>query len=590
VRPWNRATLSWVLALAVVFLAWLVRIPLVQAREMLLPGDEVISGIMARDILKGHFPLYYYGQAYMGTLEAYVIAFFSLGMGMNGWTIQMGTFFFYALFLVTHFFLMMRLFGLAVSLLSSFFLVIAPVTFWELSLRALGGYSGTLFLGALSFLFWLRLFIDRKEHFAFPLGACLGIGLWLNPLFVVYLVPLIVMTLYREEGFQERARFLDPVRLMLVRDYPIPRAARVLFWAIHLGVAVFLLKQFVVFFTGGWEGRWLGFNFASPPFQWKGMKKILLLLGGEGVLWAFIMKGPRVGFAFFKRWFPVLFGLLLGYLPAIVYSLAGGEGHRVLHKSGMIGAGEVGGKARTLFGELLLQKLWGLQWDGGSSFLLDSMASVVLLIFFTGAFVFYFFRYRRGWASLAKLKTGLREEGFFFCLLPISILLITFASSLVADRYLAPLYWVTAVFAAVFLVRLSLVSRIIPLFVLFLFTGYCSLEAAEHLLNYSSQREIGSLIRVLEIGNLRGGVASYDNAYRLSFYSGGRTVFVPLEGVDRVPAYRERVEALEQKALLFDPAQEKLFFGSHPKFSPLDVIPFHDYKIYVAGKSFRLNR
>ena len=39
-----------------------------------LEGDEAIVGLMGRHILRGEWPLFYYMQPYMGSLEAYLVA------------------------------------------------------------------------------------------------------------------------------------------------------------------------------------------------------------------------------------------------------------------------------------------------------------------------------------------------------------------------------------------------------------------------------------------------------------------------------------------------------------------------------------
>ncbi len=587
--PSNKSKLVWILPVLLVALALLVRIPLLRVRETLLPGDEVMFGIMARDILNWHFPIYYYGQSYLGTLEAYVTALLSLGMGMSGWTVQIGAFFSYALFLVTHFFLIRRLFGLPASLFSSLLLVVAPPVVWELSVKAMGGYSEILFLGALSFLLWLKVFSDGKQAFALPLGVSVGAALWLNPLFAVYLLPLVLLTFYRGEGFSKRAKFLDPVRLALVRDYPIPSWARLLFWGVHVFVGIYVLKQFLVFFSGGWEARFLGFDFNSPPFQWKGVKKILLLLGAEGVLFAWVVSGLKGWSAFLKRWSPILLGFLVGYLPAIIYALAGGEGYRVLHKSGAIHGGELAGKLREVFLNLLPAKIWGLRFGRGDVSGRDLVGSLLILGLFVAAFLFYFYQYRRGWKSISQTKRGIQDAPFFFCLLTVSALGIPLVSSLAADRYLLPFYWVTAVVVGFFLSRLLSRSKVIP-WILFLFlVGDYSLKAAEHVRRYPREQDIPGLIRILETEQLWGGATSYDNSYRLVFYSGGKLAFIPLEGMVRIARDTARVNGLEKKAVIFfkDVEYQKAFLKAHPKWTPQRVIRFGDYWIYVFGPSVR---
>ena len=52
-------------------------------------ADEAVVGLMARHILQGERPIFFYGQAYMGSLDAFLIALgFSL-FGEQVWVIRM---------------------------------------------------------------------------------------------------------------------------------------------------------------------------------------------------------------------------------------------------------------------------------------------------------------------------------------------------------------------------------------------------------------------------------------------------------------------------------------------------------------------
>src|SRR5579875_2166508 len=57
-------------------LALAVRLFLAIRHNPVIEGDEALTGIQAENILHGQWPIYYYGQPYMGSLEAYIIALF----------------------------------------------------------------------------------------------------------------------------------------------------------------------------------------------------------------------------------------------------------------------------------------------------------------------------------------------------------------------------------------------------------------------------------------------------------------------------------------------------------------------------------
>lgn len=53
-----------------------------------IDGDEALVGIQAQHILAGEHPVYYYGQPYMGSLEAYLIAALFSIVGSSAWAMR----------------------------------------------------------------------------------------------------------------------------------------------------------------------------------------------------------------------------------------------------------------------------------------------------------------------------------------------------------------------------------------------------------------------------------------------------------------------------------------------------------------------
>ncbi|GCF10448.1 hypothetical protein [Dictyobacter arantiisoli] len=54
-------------------------------------GDEYLVGIQAEHILQGEHPMYYYGQPYMGSVEAYLVALVFKVMGTSSWALRATT-------------------------------------------------------------------------------------------------------------------------------------------------------------------------------------------------------------------------------------------------------------------------------------------------------------------------------------------------------------------------------------------------------------------------------------------------------------------------------------------------------------------
>src|SRR5438270_4396691 len=85
-KPWYALFLSplWVCLL----IALLLRTWLVIHTHGIIDGDEALVGIQAERILHGEVPLYFYGQAYMGSLEAYLVALLFAIAGPSVWALR----------------------------------------------------------------------------------------------------------------------------------------------------------------------------------------------------------------------------------------------------------------------------------------------------------------------------------------------------------------------------------------------------------------------------------------------------------------------------------------------------------------------
>src|SRR2546427_247871 len=69
-------------------LAVIIRVWLVARTHGVIDGDEVLVGVQAEHILRGELPIYFYGQPYMGSLEAYLVAILIAIAGPSAWTLR----------------------------------------------------------------------------------------------------------------------------------------------------------------------------------------------------------------------------------------------------------------------------------------------------------------------------------------------------------------------------------------------------------------------------------------------------------------------------------------------------------------------
>ncbi len=166
-----------------------------------LDGDEAVVGLMARHIaFQGERPVFYYGQPYLGSLEAFSAApLFSL---FNSSTLALKLVpTAYSLgFLLLSATLAHRLFGPGPALATAAYLALPPA-FWAVwSTKARGGYAELLFLGEALLLVTLLFDEARSRRLALLWGLLAGLAFWTHLLAIVYLIPAVVFLLLQRRN------------------------------------------------------------------------------------------------------------------------------------------------------------------------------------------------------------------------------------------------------------------------------------------------------------------------------------------------------------------------------------------------------
>ena len=152
-------------------------------------ADEAVVGLMARHILHGERPTFFYGQAYMGSLDAFLVAGGFALFGAHVWVIRLVQALLYAGTVALTGVLALRLFDRREAALAVALLMAVPTVNMTLyTTVSLGGYGEALLIGTALLLLALSA-VGTK-----PLGAALwgllaGLGLWAFGLVLVYAVP-----------------------------------------------------------------------------------------------------------------------------------------------------------------------------------------------------------------------------------------------------------------------------------------------------------------------------------------------------------------------------------------------------------------
>jgi 4-amino-4-deoxy-L-arabinose transferase-like glycosyltransferase len=165
-------------------------------------ADEAVVGLMARHILEGRWPLFFYGQAYMGSLDASLVALGFMLFGQKVIIIRIVQTLLYVGTVLTTMYLGKRILGVKESMLFAGLLMAIPTVNVTLyTTVSLGGYGEALLIGNLMSLITLR--IAKNPDALWPYlawGFLAGFGFWVFGLTLVYTIPtagLILWSLWR---------------------------------------------------------------------------------------------------------------------------------------------------------------------------------------------------------------------------------------------------------------------------------------------------------------------------------------------------------------------------------------------------------
>jgi 4-amino-4-deoxy-L-arabinose transferase-like glycosyltransferase len=163
-------------------------------------ADEAVVALMARHILQGERPLFFYGQAYMGSLDAYLVAAAFQVFGERVLAIRLVQVLLFAAVVVTSYPVSLRFTGARhAAVLIVLLLAFPPVLLTLYTTASLGGYGEALLAGNLLLWWGHRLGYEDAQRRGLWLawGLVAGLGFWAMGLALVYIVPVALWLLWR---------------------------------------------------------------------------------------------------------------------------------------------------------------------------------------------------------------------------------------------------------------------------------------------------------------------------------------------------------------------------------------------------------
>ncbi len=178
---------------AAVVLALLLKLPLLYSADALYTSDEANAGLLIKQLLdRGELTTHIWGTSYSGTLEQLLAVPFVTLLGFSALPFKLAPTILFCLWIAVTYRLGRCLGGRALGLTAALLLAGSPpvMVFWTQDFG--GALTVTHLLGAIAVYLLARSLRPPLPNRRVPvaLAFVIGLGLYANTLFVVYLVPL----------------------------------------------------------------------------------------------------------------------------------------------------------------------------------------------------------------------------------------------------------------------------------------------------------------------------------------------------------------------------------------------------------------
>ncbi|MBI4767758.1 MAG: discoidin domain-containing protein [Deltaproteobacteria bacterium] len=171
-----------------------------------MDSDQAVNGLMARHILGGEFPFFFYGQDYCGSIEAYLISTIFFFLGASRFTLNAAIGLESLFFILSIYFLARAVSDQKTALLSALFAALPSYYLVFHSVLARSAYIEIPIIGVLLFIISHKI-VYRDETAGrnfFWLGFLCGLGMWTHFLIIYYLPPIFLLLFIKDRWFWGR--------------------------------------------------------------------------------------------------------------------------------------------------------------------------------------------------------------------------------------------------------------------------------------------------------------------------------------------------------------------------------------------------
>ena len=189
-----------------------------------MDSDMAVTGLMARHILRGEFPVFFWGQNYCGAIEAYLAAPVFAVFGVSRYTLNIVPVCESIVFMLLMYILARRIFGEKVGILTLLFTAIPARYLVVNTVLPRANYVENLIFGAIVFYLTYRIVYEEKGinsgKLFFLLGLTCGLAWWTNFQSIYFILTSFIFIFLRKKLIFFTRRFLNLVLGIVIGGSP----------------------------------------------------------------------------------------------------------------------------------------------------------------------------------------------------------------------------------------------------------------------------------------------------------------------------------------------------------------------------------
>lgn len=512
-------------------------------------SDEAIVGLMAKHIQEGHFPVFFYGQFYMGSLESIVAAaIFSIARDMNGWLLRLSPIAFYLAFMLVSYLWLKQSFSQTAAFWGVLLLAIPPAALTKWTYVARGGFTEILFLGTL-LLYLHQQGLNSGWHAGrlFGLGLVAGLALWTNPLTVLYLATIsMVWILSSPWWLHWRAYLLQARTLWLMIGLIIVMAIVLVQFGFKIAIDVIYIQRLLVM---GFLVVWVA---AITLLRWRQRLRNI----------------PHDSTASHTFWLGL--GGILGISPMIYFFF-----YPTNFTGGRDDFNVVTWQRLPELGKLYLFDIFpaliGLRtYTDGTNSVIIWLLKIGVVLMLGGMVMLVYKRYRASLQELLFLRPLNPQPIHYVGVMGALTLGFGLINGNSYDfehlRYFIPILFALAAVVGIALAEVQQTHRTLVLFLALILWGYYGLSNFYYFQTLSSECSEQQVVNHLQRQGIKGGWADFRYAYKFTFMSQERVIITVYHSRERYEAYTQFVTQLPQQTYIVkDGPETQQFLAEQPQ-------------------------